>query len=154
MQSAPMFLDNLLERYGWLSNVVYSPEFTTLMATNAVPTHFQASQLHASIQGLDPFIHEIQAEIDLLRKTAASLESRHLRLTTIRRDYKDALSPIRRLPGEVLAEILRSTRERRRSKGYYISEFDVFNLSEGPWYLGQVCSAWRVAVEIFCPDFW
>ncbi|KAK0227272.1 hypothetical protein EDD85DRAFT_853257 [Armillaria nabsnona] len=154
MESTHTFLDNLLARYSWISNVDYSPEFTTLMATNVVPTHFQAGQLHASIQRLDPSIHEIQAEIDMLRNTAASLESQLLRLTAIRRDYKGALSPIRRLPGEVLAEILRSTRECRRSKGYYVSGFDVFNLSDGPWYLGQVCSAWRVAVETFCPDLW
>ncbi len=132
MQSTRAFLDNLLARYSWISRVDYSPEFIALMTTNEVPTHFQAGQLRASIHGLDPSIHEVQAEIDLLRNTAASLESRLLRLTAIRRYYKGALSPIRRLPGEVLAGILRSTRECRRSKGYYVSGFDVFNLSDGP----------------------
>lgn len=131
MESTRAFLDNLLARYDWMLSFSHSPDFAALMATNAVPTHFQASQLHASIQCLDPSIHEIQAEIDLLRNTATSLESRMLRLTAIRRDYKGALSPIRRLPGEVLAEFLRSTRECRRSKGYYVSGFDVFNLSGG-----------------------
>ncbi|KAK0227250.1 hypothetical protein EDD85DRAFT_853167 [Armillaria nabsnona] len=116
MESTHTFLDNLLVRYSWISNINYSPEFTTLIATNMVPTHFQAGQLHASIQR--------------------------------------ALSPICHLPGEVLAEILHSTRECHRSKGYYVSGFDVFNLSDRPWYLGQVCSAWRVAVETFCPDLW
>ncbi|PBK84607.1 hypothetical protein ARMGADRAFT_606239 [Armillaria gallica] len=154
MESTRAFLDNLLARYDWMLSFSHSPDFAALMATNAVPTRFQAGQLHASIQDLDPSIHEIQAEIDLLRNTATSLESQMLRLTAIRHDYKGPLSPIRRLPGEVLAEILRSTRECRRSKCYYVSGFDVFNLSNGPWYLGQVCSAWRVAVETFCPDLW
>ncbi|KAK0468758.1 hypothetical protein IW261DRAFT_1016755 [Armillaria novae-zelandiae] len=154
MQSTRNFLGNLLARYNWILDFNHSPEFDTLMKTNTVPTNFQSHQLNTSIQGLDPSIRDIQAEIVLLRNTATSLESRMLRLMAIRRDYKGALSPIRRLPVEVLGEILCCTRERLRYQLYYVCGFDVFNISDGPWYLGHVCRAWRVAVETFCPDLW
>ncbi|KAK0496640.1 hypothetical protein EDD18DRAFT_1163181 [Armillaria luteobubalina] len=153
MQSTRNFLGNLLARYDWTLNFSHSPDFVPLMNTNAVPTNFQSQQLNASIQGLDPSIRELQAEIYHLRYAAASLESRMLHLTEIRRDYKGALSPIRRLPGEVLAEILRWTRGCPRSN-HHVSGFDVFDISDGPWCLGQVCSAWRVAIGTFCPDLW
>ncbi|KAK0211580.1 hypothetical protein IW262DRAFT_349134 [Armillaria fumosa] len=154
MQSTRNFLGNLLARYDWILNFSHCPDFAPLMNTNAVPMNFQSHQLNNSIQGLDPSIRELQAEIDELRNAAASLESRMSRLTTIRRNYKGALSPIRRLPGEVLAEILCWTRERPRSLPFYVSGFDVFDISDGPWYLGQVCSAWHVAIETFCPYLW
>ncbi|KAK0447553.1 hypothetical protein EV421DRAFT_147831 [Armillaria borealis] len=154
MESTRAFLDNLLARYDWTSNFSHSPEFTRLMTTNEVPTHFQAGQLDASIQGLDPLIREIQAEIDLLHHAAASLESRMLRLSKIKHDYEGALSSVRRLPAEIVVEILDWTVERRTSRSYHISGFDVFNLSDGPWYLGQVCTAWRSTVERHCPHLW
>ncbi|KAK0191798.1 hypothetical protein F5146DRAFT_981854, partial [Armillaria mellea] len=154
MQSTHAFLNNLLARYDWMLTFDHSPEFSELMKTNAAPTNFQSYQLRTSIQNLDPSIREIQGDIDLLRSAAAALEARMSRLTTIRDDYRGALSPIRRLPGEIISEILRSTREYRRSKVYNVCGFDVFNLSDGPWYLGQVCRAWRVAVETSCPDLW
>ncbi|PBK94154.1 hypothetical protein ARMGADRAFT_1079634 [Armillaria gallica] len=154
MESTRVFIDNLLARYDWTSNFSHSPEFTKLMTTNEVPTQLQASQLDTSIQGLDPPIREIQAQINLLRHAAASLELRMLRLLKIKHDYEGALSLVRRLPAEMIAEILDWTREQRTSKGYHISGFDVFDLSDGPWYLGQVCSAWRNTVKRHCPHLW
>ncbi len=154
MESTRSFLDNLLVRYDWTLNFSHSPEFITLMATNEVPTGFQAGQLDASIQRLGPPILEIQAEIDLLRHAAASLESRMLRLSKIRHDYKGALSSVRRLPAEIIVQILGWSGEWRTSDDYHISGFDVFDLSDGPWHLGQVCSTWRPTIERHCPQLW
>ncbi|KAK0243539.1 hypothetical protein EDD85DRAFT_988075 [Armillaria nabsnona] len=154
MESTRSFLDNLLARYDWTSNFSHAPEFITLLTTNEVPTRFQAGQLNASIQHLGPPILEIQAEIDLLRHAAASLESRMLRLSKIRDDYKGSLSSVRRLPAEIIVQILGWTEEWRTSHDYHISGFDVSDLSDGPWYLGQVCSTWRRTIERHCPQLW
>ncbi|KAG7445461.1 uncharacterized protein BT62DRAFT_994916 [Guyanagaster necrorhizus] len=158
IQSTRALLDGLLAGYHWISTSNHSPEFSTLWGSNAVPTKFQAGQLEASIKILDTPISEIQAEIDLLRNAVASLESRVSRLTAIRRDYKSVSSPLRHLPAEILAEILCWTRKPRsnsRSKGpYYVSGIDICRIEEGPWYLGQVFSAWRKAIENLCPELW
>ncbi|PBK61540.1 hypothetical protein ARMSODRAFT_662757 [Armillaria solidipes] len=148
-QSTPAFLRDLLSRYDWVSTSSHSPELIALLSTNAVPTAFQAAQLEASIEVLDAPIHEIQSEIDLLRNAAASLETKMTRLKDFRRDYRAALSPIRRLPSEILVEILRWTPKKQTeltaASPQHVFGFNVFKIAAGPWHLGQVCSSWRNA---------
>ncbi|SJL16965.1 uncharacterized protein ARMOST_20502 [Armillaria ostoyae] len=160
-QSTCAFLGDLLSRYDWVSTSSHSPELIALVSTNAAPTAFQATQLKASIEDLDDPITEIQSEIDLLRNAAATLEMKIARLKDIRHDYRAALSPIRRLPIEILTEILRWTPKENIAlnakddyRSYHVFGFNVFKISEGPWYLGQVCSSWRDAVQFLCPEIW
>ncbi|KAK0438480.1 hypothetical protein EV421DRAFT_1738530 [Armillaria borealis] len=157
-QSTPAFFLDLLSRYDWVSTSSHSPELIALLSTNAVPTAFQAAQLEASIEVLDAPIHEIQSEIDLLRNAAASLETKMTRLKDIRRDYRAALSPIRRLPSEILVEILRWTPKKQTeltaASPRHVFGFNVFKIATGPWHLGQVCRSWRDAVQFLCPEIW
>ncbi|KAK0485543.1 hypothetical protein EDD18DRAFT_1428098 [Armillaria luteobubalina] len=157
-QSTTAFLRDLLEEYSWVSTSSHSPELVALVTTNAIPTTFQAAQLKGCIYELDAPTIEIQNEIDLLRNAAASLDANMIRFKDIRRDYRAALSPIRRLPSEILVEILRRTpKEQTRQttkEPYDIFGFNVFKISEEPWRLGQVCSSWRNAVEFLCPEMW
>ncbi len=80
------------------------------------------------------------------------------RLKDVRHDYRAALSPIRRLPSEILVEILRWTpkeqTEPTAADPYHIFGFNVFKIAAGPWHLGQVCSSWRDAVQHLCPEIW
>ncbi|PBK59695.1 hypothetical protein ARMSODRAFT_982887 [Armillaria solidipes] len=157
-RSTCAFLSDLLSRFNLISASSRSPELIALLSTNVIPTAFQAAQLKASIEVLDAPITEIQSEIDLLRNVAASLETKMERLTDIRRDYRAALSAIRRLPTEILVEILRWTsKEKTQVKDpgpYRVFGFNVFKIGAGPWYLGQVCSSWRDAVRLLCPEIW
>ncbi len=41
-----------------------------------------------------------------------------------------------------------------RFLGRRISGFNVFSIQEGPWYLGQVCSSRRNALETLYPELW
>ncbi len=83
------------------------------------------------------------------------MEKHASRLTTIRRDYQRAVSPIRRLPVEMLIEIFRWTSiDGDASSKFNISGFNVFEIDQGPWCLSQVCSLWRHAVTTLCPDIW
>ncbi|KAK0467650.1 hypothetical protein IW261DRAFT_1679957 [Armillaria novae-zelandiae] len=103
-QSTSAFLRDLLSKYNWVSTFTHSPDLVALVTTNTVPTTFQATQLKASIDDLNAPIINIQREIDLLRNAAASLEEKMIRLKDIKRDYRSALSSIRRLPSEIVAE--------------------------------------------------
>ncbi|KAK0501999.1 hypothetical protein EDD18DRAFT_1346559 [Armillaria luteobubalina] len=154
-QSTSAFLSDLLSRYDWVSTSNRSPKLITLLSTNAIPTALQAAQLEASIEALDAPIGEIQHEIDLLRNATASLEAKMTRLKDIRRDYRAALSPIRRLLSEILVEILRWTSKKKpTSSAKHVFGFNVFKIRTGPWRLGQVCSSWRDAVQFLCPEIW
>ncbi|KAK0243618.1 hypothetical protein EDD85DRAFT_784165 [Armillaria nabsnona] len=157
-RSTRAFLSDLLSRFNWMSTSSRSPELITLLSTNALPTTFQAAQLKASIDVLDTHITEIQSEIDILRRAAASLETKMERLKDIRRHYHAALSPIRCLPTEILVEILRWTsKEKTQLKDpgpYRVFGFNVFKTRAVPWYLGQVCSSWRDADGFLCPEIW
>ncbi|KAK0482855.1 hypothetical protein EDD18DRAFT_1200846 [Armillaria luteobubalina] len=83
-------------------------------------------------------------------------------LKDIRRDCHATLSPIRRLPAEVLVKILRWTPKSNielrdtpdNYQSFFVHGFNVFKISEGPWYLGQVCSSWRYIVWFLCPETW
>ncbi|SJL13357.1 uncharacterized protein ARMOST_16799 [Armillaria ostoyae] len=157
-QSTRAFLRDLLSRYDWVSTSSHSPELIALVSGNAVPTAFQAAQLEASIDDLDAPITKIQSAIDLLRNAAESLEAKTARLKDIRSNYRAALSPIRRLPSEILVEILRWTPKAETQltalDPYHVFGFNVFKITEGPWQLGHVCSSWRDAVRFLCPEIW
>ncbi|KAK0221293.1 hypothetical protein IW262DRAFT_890077 [Armillaria fumosa] len=157
-QSICTFLCDLLSRYDWISTFSHSPELSTLLSTNAIPTDFQVVQLKASIKRLDAPITQIQSIIDVLQNAAVSLETMMERLKDIRRDHRAALSPIRRLPPEILVEILRWTPEEQTEVvhpgPYHVFGFNPFEIRAGPWYLGQVCSSWRDAIRSLCPEIW
>ncbi|KAK0472322.1 hypothetical protein IW261DRAFT_1424381 [Armillaria novae-zelandiae] len=157
-QSTSAFLRDLLSKYNWVSTFTHSPDLVARVTTNAVPTTFQATQLKASIDDLNAPIINTQREIDLLRNAAASLEEKMIRLKDIKRDYRSALSSIRRLPSEIVAEILRQTPKEQTqlaaSEPYHIFGFNVFKITENPWQPGQVCSSWRDAVQFLCPEMW
>ncbi|PBK59671.1 hypothetical protein ARMSODRAFT_1027217 [Armillaria solidipes] len=156
-QSTCAFLRDLLSRYDWVSTSSHSPELIALVSTNAVPTAFQATQLKASIEVLDNPVTKIQSEIDLLRNATVTLETKIARLKDIRRDYRAALSPICRLPIEILRWTPKDNTELNAKDSYqshHVFGFNMFKISEGPWYLGQVCSLWRDAVRFLCLEIW
>ncbi|PBK84565.1 hypothetical protein ARMGADRAFT_1037048 [Armillaria gallica] len=63
------------------------------------------------------------------------------------------VSPIRRLPVEMLIEIFRWTSiDGDASSKFNISGFNIFEIDQGPWCLSQVCSLRRHAVTTLCPD--
>ncbi|KAJ6595071.1 hypothetical protein DFH09DRAFT_887300, partial [Mycena vulgaris] len=53
---------------------------------------------------------------------------------------KGVLSPIRRIPPEILAEIFLNCRQNSRASEFY----SITDPSEAPLLLGRVCSSWRV----------
>ncbi len=125
------------------------------MNTNTEPLPLQTAQLESSIQDLDMTLIQVRSVLELLRCTTESMKKHASRLTTIRRDYQRALSPIHRLPVEMLIEIFRWTSiDGDASSRFNISGFNVFEIDQGSWYLSQVCSLWRHTVTTLCPDIW
>ncbi|PBL02764.1 hypothetical protein ARMGADRAFT_271065 [Armillaria gallica] len=145
-------VEEMVARHDWALTFAHPPDVDSLFHTNNMPTPAQVVQLKASLDSLEAPLAEVQSYLNLLRGAVASLETQMSRLQSLRHEYTTALSPIRRIPSEILAKILCSWENSRAAKGS--SKFNVFVMREGPWRLGQVCSSWRSVVETLCPELW
>ncbi len=159
MQSSSASLDTIVARYAWLSAFSHPPDVLPLLSTNNPPSFQQSIQLNASVERLNAALPGLQSDLDILRRAVASLEAQMSRLLSLKHECETVLSPIRRLPTEMLMEILRRTRS---ADGRYSDErremdalgFNIFSVESGPWYLGHVCSLWRYIIENLCPVLW
>ncbi|KAJ7451972.1 hypothetical protein FB451DRAFT_698806 [Mycena latifolia] len=99
-------------------------------------------QLRGRLSRRDVEISRLRARIAQLEEECAGLESEISRNTSI-------LSPIRRIPNEILSEIfplaLPSHQEAIESDG--------FDVQDTPWSLGQICGQWR-AVALSLGALW
>ncbi|KAK0216174.1 hypothetical protein IW262DRAFT_200989 [Armillaria fumosa] len=147
MKHSNLTLDEILAKYDWVSAFTRPPDITSLLHHNVVPSSLQTTQLKASLEGLKSPLAEIDGDLDLLRNAVVSLEAHRSRLQSLENDCATALSPIRRVPSEIMMEIL------RRSWNDF-GRSNVFNIRNGPWHLGQVCSSWRNVIKTLCPELW
>ncbi|PBK71991.1 hypothetical protein ARMSODRAFT_1083311 [Armillaria solidipes] len=158
MQRSGLPLDEILAKHDWISAFAHPPDVTSLLHDNVAPSPLQTIQLKASLEGLKNPLVEIDSDLDLLRDAVRTLEARRLRLRSLKNDYETTLSPIRRIPSEITMEILRRSWQdngfKDTSSERRLTGFNVFNIRDGPWHLGQVCSLWRNVIETLCPELW
>ncbi|PBK65088.1 hypothetical protein ARMSODRAFT_443370 [Armillaria solidipes] len=109
MESARASLDQLVAKFDWISAITHSPDITALLHSNDLPSPLQSVNLKASTNCLEHASREIQAGLDLLGNAVASLEAQMSRVRSFQHDYRLVLSPIRRVPAEIVMEILRHT---------------------------------------------
>ncbi|KAK0436763.1 hypothetical protein EV421DRAFT_1830815 [Armillaria borealis] len=146
MQPSRGPLEGILAKYDWITTFTHPPDVASLLRTNEAPSPLQSALLKASLADLTTPLTELQSDLNLLRNAVVSLETQMSRLQSLKHDYETALSPIRHLPMEVLAEILCCS--------WKDDDRVTYDLGDGPWSLGQVCRSWRNAVESFCPELW
>ncbi|KAK0230400.1 hypothetical protein IW262DRAFT_400043 [Armillaria fumosa] len=136
--STPMFLSDDL------------PFLPTLLRNNEPPTGSMIGSLRSSALRVSATIDEIQAEILRTNDFLKTLQDKRRHLQLIEEDYKAVLSPVRRVPSEVLAEIFYACSRNAKSKWGY----NVFDVKAGPWVLSRVCRSWRkVSCSLF-PSSW
>ncbi|PBK60622.1 hypothetical protein ARMSODRAFT_1090203 [Armillaria solidipes] len=99
MTSTKTLLDDLLDRYTYISSITRSPQLSTLVNTNNAPLPFQAAQLKSLVADPSLKTSQVQYEIYVLEWATESLEEHASHLGAITRDYERALSPIHCLPG-------------------------------------------------------
>ncbi len=120
-----------------IHHLLDSPQLSTLVNTNNAPLPFQATQLKSLIADLSLKTSQVKDGIDLLKWATESSEEHASHLRAITRDYERALSPIRRLPAEILIEIFCWTcADCNTYNPYHLSGFNVTEINQGPWLLG------------------
>ncbi|KAJ7231057.1 hypothetical protein B0H12DRAFT_973531, partial [Mycena haematopus] len=100
------------------------------------------SKTTARLASLEDEIYKVQEKLKHLEDERASLSSHHAQ-------HKGILSPLRRMPTELLSEIFSSTlpsmREIWNNREHY--------MDNSSWVLSQVSSRWRM-VSLSTPSLW
>ncbi|KAJ7235666.1 hypothetical protein C8J57DRAFT_1479432 [Mycena rebaudengoi] len=112
------------------------PNLTRLLTSNQAPTSSERLQIQFRIRSSDVTLAEMDEQI---RKLKLQRES----TSTLRAAMQAVLSPVRRLPPEILAEIFLLCRNNSLGMGRY----SVVDPRQAPLVLGQICSHWRAVSQ-------
>ncbi|PBK65141.1 hypothetical protein ARMSODRAFT_1053081 [Armillaria solidipes] len=138
MESARASLDQRVAKFDWMSTITHSPDITALFHSNDLPPPLQSVNLKASTNRLEHASREIQAGLDLLWNAVASLEAQMSRVRSLQHDCRIVLFPIRRVPAEIVMEILRHTWTAvDDSEETHVSGFNVSTIAEAHSILGK-----------------
>ncbi|KAF9053813.1 hypothetical protein BDZ89DRAFT_295195 [Hymenopellis radicata] len=134
-----------------------------ILLGNDPPSSSDISMLHECRRSLESFITRINAEITALSSMQDELKIVYKRrqellralqkdrdsLDKCHRELLGAVSPLRRIPLELLQEIFLKAVEPDEPR---YSGFAVFCPDEAPWIVRCVCRKWRMAAR--CPQLW
>ncbi|KAJ7696389.1 hypothetical protein B0H14DRAFT_804714 [Mycena olivaceomarginata] len=135
------------------------PSFHNLFTSNDVPLESETSSIR-------DIISDGQDQIDTLNVRIAKMEAAITRLTQRRdaigehvRQHRVILSPVRRVPPELICEILALSvsgdddEEPTESDTPPLHIRQICGLNKPPWHLGHICGSWRRTV-LGCPTLW
>lgn len=112
------------------------PIVDAYLKTNNAPLDLEIVDIRDSLQNLQQSLIQVDEEIKLLSQTLEKLKTRRVDISKAISKHSGVLSPVRRLPPEMLGEIFI-----RANDGCYA----VFGTSYGPWALSHVNHQWRAA---------
>ncbi|KAL0565471.1 hypothetical protein V5O48_016555 [Marasmius crinis-equi] len=113
--------------------------FTHVLNTNYTPNSQETKEIRAVLS-------EPEAELDKIHQEIKKLQSRGLELHKFTSKHRALLSPIRRIPHDILAEIFYHCLPNDRY-------FSVRSLYEAPLILTTICRTWR-EVALRTPRLW
>ncbi|KAK0242608.1 hypothetical protein EDD85DRAFT_296069 [Armillaria nabsnona] len=132
-----------------------------LLTTNHPPTPADIGPLEESRKSVRHSLLQVQKEISILQQSLTALKQKEAHLLVADDELRGVLSPIRRLPREILAEILSLVPERKPRSASHddkaVQFHDVFDTFTGyglPWTLSYVCQEWRTVLISLCPQLW
>ncbi|KAJ7620165.1 hypothetical protein FB45DRAFT_1094175 [Roridomyces roridus] len=131
------------------------PPCTHLLLGNDPPPDAEISSLLAFLDKKRSQLAALDFQIDDSRSSGhvvKSLVAERDATADCIRSYAAILSPVRRMPNELLAEIFSWTSftRRVRTASWYTHFRDVYS---PPWILGHICRSWRV-VALGTPFLW
>jgi hypothetical protein len=113
-----------------------------LFLNNTIPTNDEAARIRDSISADQPYLDALIAKI-------AKLSEEHAELVEVTRLRSSVISPVRRLPAELILEIISHAMDIDPSN----SAVSGTDTNGGPWMYAKVCRLWR-AVANGCPKLW
>ncbi|KAJ6568418.1 hypothetical protein DFH09DRAFT_1363119 [Mycena vulgaris] len=121
-----------------------------LLTTNEAPEGAELSFIRSIVSNADTRLVHLDNEISQLQDRLRQLEEERATLTNYRAENNAVLSPLRRMPPEVLCEIFSWTLPLLRAAMAAGHRGDV---GKSPWVLTHISSRWR-AVAVSTPSLW
>ncbi|KAJ7659064.1 hypothetical protein DFH06DRAFT_435878 [Mycena polygramma] len=128
------------------SSIPPSSHLTHLLSTNNPLSDVEISHIRDSITDALLRMNALNAHIHALSATLARLTAERDGMADRLQKYLAVLSPVRRIPAELICEIFSWTLPHTRN-------FDDDTADAAPWYLGHICRTWRHIVTGF-PPIW
>ncbi|KAJ7093287.1 hypothetical protein B0H15DRAFT_971676 [Mycena belliarum] len=120
--------------------------FSHLLDSNRVPLDEESLAIRRLVTTGQNGLRTLDAHIDSLQKSLSKLVRRRGAMEEYVRKHKSILSPVRRLPPELLCTIFLMTPP-------FIRRLKAKTVNQPPWRLGHVCRAWRQAA-LSLPLLW
>lgn len=123
-----------------------SSPYAHILHTNRAPSIDEIDAIKAYLLEPEAKLRRLEAEIGRMRVILDGLESEHVKLKLYVESHKALLSPIKRIPPELLQEVfVRCLPESSRNC--------VMHAREAPLLLTCICSGWR-EIAISTPELW
>ncbi|KAK0482485.1 hypothetical protein IW261DRAFT_1606343 [Armillaria novae-zelandiae] len=113
---------------------VLLPTAPSLLRTNDLPSAEDIHSLKESAKYIDDALGDVETDIHRLTDILSRLKEKRTLFRDAQKTHKIVLSPIRRLHPDILVHIFLATRPSYASEHY---SYNVFDVSSGPWLVGQ-----------------
>ncbi|KAJ7457187.1 hypothetical protein B0H11DRAFT_2063165, partial [Mycena galericulata] len=131
-------------------NAVRGTRHHTLLNSNEEPLESELDFIHSELSKTSECLAHLDDEESRLWDRLLQLEDEKALLSNYHAQNRGVVSPLRRMPPEVLAEIFRWTLPSELINNAMDSPFDV---TASPWVLTHVSSLWR-RVAVSTPFLW
>lgn len=129
-----------------VDNMTLSPsKFSEKLNTNYIPSVPEIVEVKTYVAMVNGKVSEYDTRIAELEATLAAIKQRRAELHTTVTAHEALVSPLRRLPPEILQIIFVWCLSQNRNA--------VMHASEAPVLLGRICSEWR-RISIATPELW
>ncbi|KAJ6484208.1 hypothetical protein C8R45DRAFT_1148600 [Mycena sanguinolenta] len=118
--------------------------FAELLVTNEAPRELELALIKPIAEATSARLASLDAEIARLEERVRELSAERTALSKYHAHNTRILSPVRRIPVEILSEIFLWASP---------SVYDVFDPEGSPWTLTHVCAKWR-AIALSKPSLW
>jgi hypothetical protein len=135
--------------FSWYKNL-YSPSNIAILQTNVPPPDGQIPSLRANQLEALAELANVDKRIQSIQSLLNEAKEHRTRLQKVIDDYRSALSPVRRLPFEILHKILENTGPFDSVRA---ARSPFLDFSNGPWRFNKVARLWR-AVALQSPEVW
>ncbi|KAK7048061.1 hypothetical protein R3P38DRAFT_3307022 [Favolaschia claudopus] len=119
--------------------------FADRLNTNYVPSDAEIPEIRSSLVGPEAELVRLEAEIELTENVLKQLKARRTSLKEPIDAHKALISPVRRLPEDILEEIFSSCLPSNHNA--------LMDSAEAPLLLGRICRVWR-RVAYSTPRLW
>ncbi|KAJ7584436.1 hypothetical protein C8J56DRAFT_152003 [Mycena floridula] len=133
-------------------NSAYEAHYIDFFPSNhSLPDH-EAIALQ-EIAALDIRHGEVESRIVAVASLLEALQNHQIEIQRSITLRKGLVSPIRKLPNDVLGDIFIEAHESQSSDAFF-ERWSPFDMDSIPWAVSQVCSRWRQIACKTCPSLW